>query len=118
MREPTVKTGRCAALLLLFATSLSQASGWTQPMTVTSAFTETDDLIVFSTSDTTVYAPGCSAGAFIFSTSSTDAQRARAWAALLTALATGQKIAVWYSDTCATWSYHLATSVKLYSPQP
>jgi hypothetical protein len=116
--EPTVKTGCFAAVLLLFLSSLSHAAGWSQPMTVTSAFTETDDLIVFSTSDPTVYTPGCIAGAFIFSTSSTDAQRARVWATLLTALATGQKIALWYSDACTTWSYHLATSVKLYSPQP
>ena len=106
---------RVLATLLLCATSVCQAAGWTQPMTVTSAFTETDDMIVFGTSDTTVYTPGCAAGAFIFSTASTDAQRARVWAALVTALATGQKISVWYSDTCTTWNYHLTTTVKLFS---
>lgn len=66
------------ALMLLFAASIGEAAGWTQPMTVTQAFTETDDLIVIATSDPTVYAPGCAAGAFIFSTASTDAQRAHA----------------------------------------
>jgi hypothetical protein len=102
-------------VLLLAVTSVCDAAGWTAPMTVTSAFTETDDLIVISTNDATVYTPGCAAGLFIFSTASTDAQRARASATIMTALATGQKVSLWYGDSCTTWNDHLTTSVKLNS---
>jgi len=100
---------------LLCVSSLCHASGWTAPMTVTSAITEDDGTIVVATSDSTVYAPSCLAGYFIVS-QNTDSQRARAWAAILSALATDQKIALWFGDTCATWNYHSATSVMVFAP--
>jgi hypothetical protein len=83
------------AMILLVASRLCDAAGWTQLMSVTSANTENDDYVFIYTSDATVYSPGCTAGSFMFSSSSTDAQRARAWATILTALATGQKIYLW-----------------------
>jgi hypothetical protein len=113
--------GFSAALwVLLVALSISsgqaQAAGWTAPLTVSHAFTEESDLIVVYTTDGLgQWTPGCSAHTWIFR-ASTDARRGRAWATVLAALASGQKIAFWYTDSCGTWGYHNATSIMLFKP--
>ena len=92
--------------------SLCRAGGWTPPLTVSSTFTEASDIIVVYTSDGSVYTAGCAANSWIFA-ADTDPRRARMYATILTAIATGKKIQFWYSDSCGTWSYHQATSVML-----
>ena len=89
----------------------ASAAGWTTPLTVTSAFTEDSDLVVAYT-DGPVYTTGCSQGAWVFQ-ASTDPRRARVYATLLTAIAAGKKVSIWYTDTCSTWSYHTAMSIKI-----
>ena len=110
-----MKTANTVNILFLIAILAScgsaSAAGWTAPLTVTSAFTEDSDLVVAYT-DGPIYTNGCSQGAWIFQ-ASTDPRRARAYATLLAAIAAGKKISFWFADTCATWNYHLATSVRI-----
>jgi hypothetical protein len=100
-------------IVLLSLSGRCWADGWTPELTVTSAFTEDSDIIVVYTSDGGTYAPGCSANSWIFSITASDARRSRVWATLLTAIATGQKLSFWYTNACATWSYHNFTSIKI-----
>jgi len=104
-----------ALLALLLGTSMADAAGWTPPLTVSRAFTEESDLVVVYTSDGGQYSPGCSVNTWIL-TMSTDARRGRAWAAILTALASGQNVMFWYNDSCSAWNYHGAMSVMLAAP--
>jgi hypothetical protein len=79
---------------------------------VNGAFTEGNtDLLVIYTADGGTCATGCSADRWVFT--ETDPRRARAYAALLAAVASGKKVKFWYSDTCGAWGYHQATSVML-----
>ena len=96
----------------LFLSSVSNASGWTPPLTVSSAFTENSDLIVAYTADGSTYAGGCAANAWMFN-ADTDARRGRAYATLIAAIVSGKKIQFWYQDTCAAWGFHGASSVRL-----
>jgi hypothetical protein len=89
------------------------AGGWTPPMTISSAFVEDSDLVVVYTSDTTAYIPGCGGGSWMFRVTSTDARRARVWATLLTAIASGQKVSFWYGESCAAWNYLEFSAVKI-----
>jgi hypothetical protein len=104
---------RCAALFLtLFATVTAQAAGWTGLLTIQRVFTENSDMIAIYTTGAPVFVPGCSQNAYLFRANN-DAQRARAYATLLTAMTSGQKIQLWYNDACTTWSYHDVTSIML-----
>jgi hypothetical protein len=102
-----------AALVLM--SGACHASGWTGNLTVSQAFTEgpSDFLVVYT--DGGVTTPGCVAGAWIFVADS-EARRGRAWATILTALTTGQKVRFWYADSCTTWSFHAASSIMLVAP--
>jgi hypothetical protein len=101
------------SVLLLLTCAVCRAAGWTPDLTVNSAFTEGNtDLLVVYTSNGTVYTSGCSANAWTFN-ADTDARRSRAYATILSALASGKKLRFWYSDTCGPWSYHNATSVMI-----
>jgi hypothetical protein len=99
--------------LLMLSSGPALASGWSAPLTVERAFTENSDLIAIYTLEGSVYTPGCSANAWIFRADS-ETRRSRAWATVLTALTTGQKIQLWYGDSCAVWSYHEAASIMLH----
>lgn len=100
-------------LASLVLATVCQAAAWTDELTVSSAFTEAKtDLIVVYTSGGTTYTPGCQANAWIF-TADTNARGNRAYATVLSALATGKKIKFWYTDACSTWSFHEGTSVML-----
>lgn len=103
-----------ATALLLMAGNL-QAAGWTSPLTVDRVFTENSDFIVVYTVEGGTYTSGCHPNAWIFSANS-DARRGRAWATLLTAQTTGQKIQLWFTDQCAVWSYHETASIMLLRP--
>ena len=105
----------CLAIVLLVSSISCNAAGWTSPLTVARAFTEDSDIIVVYTEEGGQYTPGCTINAWIFR-ASTDARRGRAWATILTALGTGQKIMFWFNDTCSAWSFHDATSVMLAKP--
>jgi hypothetical protein len=101
------------SVTLLLCCGVANAAGWTSELTVTGAATEgTSDLLIFGTSDGAGYTTGCLINSWIF-TASTDARRGRAYGTLLAALASGQKVRLWYTDTCAQFSYHEATSVML-----
>jgi hypothetical protein len=102
-------------LALVCVSELSHASGWTAAMTITQAFTEESDMIVIYVSNSTPYGTGCDPGSWIF-TGSTDARRGRVWATVLSALATGQKVQFWYSDTCSAWSYNSLSSIRILAP--
>jgi hypothetical protein len=99
----------------LLLAGAAHAAGWSGPLTVDRSFTENSDLIVIYTLEGGIYTPGCQTNAWIF-VASTDSRRARAWAAILSAQATGQKIQLWYTDQCAIWSYHEAASIMLHRP--
>jgi hypothetical protein len=104
------------ALAIVFWSGAGQAAGWTGRIKVVAVFTEaTTDMVVFYTTGGSVYAPGCVANDWIF-TGTTDARLARGYAALLSALHTGADVQVWFSDTCATWAYHNATSIQVDVP--
>ena len=106
---------KCASgmALALTLSTTANAAGWTGDLTVTSAFTEaTTDLIVIYTSGGTGYTAGCIPNTWIF-TASTSARGVRGYATVLLAIASGKKVRFWYSDTCATWSYHEATTVMV-----
>jgi hypothetical protein len=103
------------ATILALASTAATAAGWSDPLTVEYGFVENTDLVVIYTTGGGTYASGCTPNAWIFRADS-DARRGRAWATVLTALTTGQKIRLWYNDTCGTWSYHDATSIMLLKP--
>jgi hypothetical protein len=95
------------------AQSYAQASSWRPELTVTKAFTEASDLIVFYTSGTHTQTGGCSVNQWIYKIAP-DARRNRAYAALLTAIVTGKKISLWQSGSgCAEWGFHEATAVMI-----
>ncbi|CCN45581.1 conserved hypothetical protein [Vibrio nigripulchritudo MADA3029] len=101
----------CASLFALSTSSFAQ--GWTESLTVESVFTEgTTDIIVIQTSGGSVYTNSCLANLWIFK-SDTDARRGRAYSTAMSALVSGKKIRLWYTDSCESWSYHGATSIKL-----
>lgn len=93
----------------------AHAGGWTDPMTISRVFTENTDNIVIYTVEGAIYTPGCVGASYIFRASN-DAQRSRAYATLLAAITTGQKVQLWYTESCATWSFHDVTAVMLLKP--
>src|SRR5688572_23207393 len=97
-----------AASTMLFALS-AHAAGWSAPLTIDRSFTENSDLIVIYTLGGGVYSPGCESNTWIFVASS-ETRRARAWATILTAQANGQKVQLWFTDSCTTWSFHETTA--------
>ena len=103
-----------SALFLMMAGNL-QAAGWSAPLTIDRSFTENSDFIVIYTLEAGVYTPGCSANAWIFVANS-DARRGRAWSTILASQATGQKVQLWFTDQCTTWSYHEASAIMLHKP--
>jgi hypothetical protein len=100
-------------LALLLPAAATHAAGWTNPVTIERAFTENSDLIAVYTVESGSYTPGCSTTAFLFRADS-ETRRSRAWATILSALTTGQKVQFWVTDTCGTWNYHDATAVMLH----
>ncbi len=100
---------------MLLAAGVANAGGWTSPLTVNRVFTENTENIVVYTAEGAVYTAGCVGASYIFH-ASTDAQRNRAYATLLAAVTTGQKVQLWYTDACTTWSYHDVTAVMLLKP--
>lgn len=114
-KETRVNIFRKAAPLATFlmASGICHAAGWTGDLTVVSAFTEgTTDMLVIETTDGSTFTSGCIANHWVL-TSDSDPRRARAYATILAALTTGQKLRFWFTDTCGAWSYHQATSVML-----
>jgi hypothetical protein len=103
------------ALTLFLASSIASAAGWSDALKVEQAFVENSDLVVIYTSGGSAYTSGCTANAWVFRADS-DARRGRGWATVLTALTTGQRIRLWFNDTCAIWSFHDATSIMLLKP--
>ncbi len=103
------------AMWFAFVPTVASAAGWSDPLTVEYGFVENTDLVVINTSGGGVYTPGCTANAWLFRADS-DPRRARAWATVLAAMATGQRIRLWFNDTCGTWNYHDATSIMLLKP--
>jgi hypothetical protein len=103
------------AMCLAFISTAASAAGWSGPLTVEYAFVENSDLVVIGTSGGVVYTQGCTANFWMFRADS-DARRARGWATVLSALASGQRIRLWFNDTCGTWSYHDATSIMVLKP--
>jgi hypothetical protein len=103
-----------AALMLLFGLP-AHAGGWSGPLTIDRIWTENSDMIAIYTTGAPVFTSGCSQNAYLFRATN-DAQRARAYATLLTAIATGQRIELWYNDTCTTWSFHDVTSIMIHAP--
>jgi hypothetical protein len=99
-------------MVLAILSSQVCAAGWTPPLTITSAFVEDSDLIVVYTADSSAYTSGCGIGAWIFNTSS-DARRGRVWATVLTAIAGGNKVSLWFGDSCTTWNFHAFTAIKI-----
>jgi hypothetical protein len=104
-----------AVLALMLAMETASASGWTPPTTIVSAYVEDNDLVIVQTDNQTTFTAGCTGGAWVFKLPSTDARRARVWATILTAIASGKQISFWYSDTCAILNYHEFVSVKIIS---
>lgn len=107
---------RIAATLFLinmaFSGAPAIAAGWTEPLTITAAFVEDSDLLVVYTSGGSQVTPGCTPNAWIV-TAANDDRRARLWATILTALATGRKVILWRPDSCAAWNFHQATAVMV-----
>jgi hypothetical protein len=102
--------------LLLFVTGSVQAAGWSEALTVDRAFTENSDAIVIYTSGGNgAYSSGCVTHHWVF-TASSETRRARAWATILTALTTGQKIQFWFTDSCAVYSFHDSSALMLHKP--
>lgn len=102
-----------AVLMCLLIGANAQAGDWTPPLTVSYAFTEaTSDLVVFTTAGGGQYASGCAVNAWMFN-GTTEARRARGYAALLTAVAGGKRVRLWFDDNCTTWGYHSATAVMV-----
>jgi hypothetical protein len=104
------------ALLLLLTAGSSQAAGWSELLTVEKAFTENSDAIVIYTSGGNgAYSSGCVTHHWVF-TASSETRRARAWATILTALTTGQKLQLWFTDSCAVYSFHDSSALMLHKP--
>jgi hypothetical protein len=99
-------------LLMLALTGQAFADGWTPPLTVEKAFTEDTDNVILYTADGTVYTPGCNANNWVIVANS-ETRRGRAWAAILSALATGQKVQLWYTSACGVYGFHQAVAVML-----
>ena len=101
------------SLITLVFSAACHAGGWSGELTVASTFTEaaTDTVAVYTTGGI-VYSPGCVANAWIIP-ADTTARANRAYATILTALATGKKIRFWYQDACSTFTYHAGTSLYL-----
>ena len=98
---------------LVFSSMCTFAAGWTEPLTVESIFTEGNtDVIVIYTSGGVQNTNGCLANNWIFLTDN-DSRRNRAYSTAMAALASGKKVSFWYTDTCATWSFHSATAIKI-----
>jgi hypothetical protein len=107
-----------AAAIGLFAAfsnpTTALAGGWTADLTVTSVNTEaSSDLIYWTVSPTVSYAAGCDATNWMMVLPSNSDRSSRFYSTLMTALATGKKVRLWYADTCNTWNYHGATSIKI-----
>jgi hypothetical protein len=103
------------AMLFAFSSTVASAAGWSEPLTVEYGFVENSDLVVIGTSGGGVYASGCLANYWLFRADS-DQRRARVWATVLAALASGQRIRLWFNDTCGTWNYHEASSIMVLKP--
>ena len=100
-------------ILLLTLPTLSYGGGWTEPLTVDTVLTEgATDLIVIQTSGGSQSVNGCVLNNWIF-IADNENRRNRAYSTAMAALASGKKISLWYGDTCSTWSFHSATSIKL-----
>lgn len=100
-------------LLFIVISSSSYAEGWSGELIVDQVITEgKTDLIVIYTSGGDVYTSGCLANKWSFTADNED-RRGRAYSTAMTALASGKKIKLWYTDTCGSWSYHEATSIML-----
>ncbi len=101
---------------LLFASaSPAFAAGWSQPLNIDRLMTEgTTDLIVIYTTGGAEYTTGCTIDAWIFE-ADTDHRRNRVYSTLLAAFAGGKQVSLWYTDTCASWSFHNATSVRIHN---
>jgi hypothetical protein len=92
---------------------LCHAEAWTDELTVQYVFTEgVSDIVVVSTNGGGAYAAGCVVNAWMFLADS-ETRRSRAYATLLAAAVSGQKVKFWYKDSCATWGYHGASAVML-----
>jgi len=108
-----MKRSICLLTSLLLTSGICRAAAWTGELTVASAFTEgKSDFVVLYTSDGSSYTAGCSVNNWIF-TADTETRRNRAYATIMAALVSGQKIKLWVTDSCAAWQYHEATSVML-----
>jgi hypothetical protein len=101
------------ALLCLCAAPAAQAGSWTIPLTVERAFTEDSDLILIYTAGASQYTAGCTANHWIF-VGANEARRGRAYATLLTAIASGKKVSFWVQDECASWAYHRVSAVQIH----
>jgi hypothetical protein len=97
---------------LIVIGSVAHGAGWTPPLTVESGFTENSNDLIIITSGGAVYTTGCSQNNWVFRANS-DAQRGRAWATILTALASGLRVKFWYTDNCGTYAYHDAIAVMI-----
>lgn len=98
---------------LFLAPALSDAAGWSAPLTVNNVETEgNSDVLIVYTSGGDNYTPGCTTNNWILSGDS-EARRNRMYSTAMTALVSGKKLQFWYGDTCSHWSYHNATAVML-----
>jgi hypothetical protein len=97
----------------LVAFTAARAAGWTAPVSIERVFTEDSDVVVFYTVGAPVYAAGCAANAWTF-IGANEQRRARIYATLLTAVASGKKVSFWYQDTCGPWTFHSATAVQIH----
>jgi len=101
---------------LLFAAGATHAAGWSEPLTVDRAFTENSDAIVIYTSGGNgAYSAGCVTHHWVF-TANSETRRGRAWASILLALSTGQKVQFWFTDSCAVYSFHDSAAIMLHKP--
>ncbi len=104
---------RYLGILPLILSGYSSAGGWTEPLTVETVFTEgATDLIVIQSSGGSQSVSGCVINNWIF-VADNENRRNRGYSTAMAALASGKKISIWYGDTCAAWSYHSATAIKL-----
>lgn len=100
------------AVILTVPALGAQASGWTEPVTIASAFVEDSDYLIVYTKESRQYAANCDGKSWHIYAAN-DARRSRIWATVLTAAATGKKIQFWYTDNCGVWGYQSATAVKI-----
>lgn len=107
-----MKVAVVAISMLMLSKGVS-AAGWTGELTLLSVATEpVSDMVYFYTTEGAVYAPGCQQNAWMMP-ADTDSRRARGYAALMTALASGKKVKLWFSDTCGTWGFHSASAIQV-----